>query len=143
MYSTYPYDVPKKRIELRLDPEVIKQLKHDAIKKYKNLKSISQFIEDLVKANAQKPDIKALKADREKFIADEIERYRNMPANARLCGVGRTIKCNICEGEFNTISGEANFCPACSSPDVRFMNENEDTVYKRIKREMDHSELTR
>jgi len=76
--------MPKKRIELRLDSEVIKQLRHDAIKKYKNLRSVSQFIEDLVKANAQKPDIKALKADREKFIADEIERYRNMPANARL-----------------------------------------------------------
>lgn len=131
--GTYPFNMPKERIELSLDSEVIKQLRYDAIKRYNNLRSVSRLIEDMVRANTPKPDIQAIKKDREKYVAEEIERYRNMPGNTRLCGLDVSTKCNTCDNEFDTIPGEANFCPACSGRDLRFMNKKEDTIYGRIR----------
>lgn len=134
----------QERIELSLDPETIKLLRTVAIKKYGNLRSVSRLVEDLVAAMCpecgdihiqEMPniDIEAMKAAREKWIAEEIERFSTLPSKTRFCGEeDRTVICNTCASEFTPLPGEMNFCCACGGKDLRFMKEDEETATGRI-----------
>jgi hypothetical protein len=142
--STYPYNMEldnmtKERIELSLDSEVIKQLRIDAIQKYNNLRSVSRLIEDMVRANIHKPDIQAIKADREKYKTEwmeaELELLRDKSGGMLCSPAPPQVKCNTCDSEFDPFPFEGNFCPTCSGQDLRLMDINEDNIFLQLRRE--------
>lgn len=60
-----------------------------------------------------KPDIEAIKSERESYIAEYIEAHLGRRC---MCGLkGWTdYKCKTCEAEFETLPGDAKYCRICS-----------------------------
>jgi len=129
--------VSKERIELSLDPETIKFLRTAAIKKYGNLRSVSQLIQDLTKgldSNAEpidprsvvkvlSPDI--VKSERKAYAIKFIEE-QEYPV-CWTCGDIHhdTYLCGSCQCEFYTAIPDCRRCPSCGSTDVAWRRDGE------------------
>ena len=107
----------KEHIMFSLEPETAKRIRDMSVKRYDDLKSMSRLIEDLVNDENQtdKPDIEAIKADRQSRIDEYISNEANGIDSCGACGlgVGQFFACTICGAEFKALPSDAKFCPAC------------------------------
>jgi hypothetical protein len=108
------------RINISLDPEIAKQLRHAALEKYGNSRSLSKLIEDLAKG-LNKIDIEEIKAARQKCatdLNDEMDKVFFRFGDYRsVCGASlfHDFRCKICDAEFQTTFSDARYCPSCHS----------------------------
>lgn len=131
------------RIELSLDPEIIKLLRTVAIKKYGNLRSVSQLIEDLfTQSQAITVDIEAIKAERAYAIAeltkDTTTRFMQGGYQCGMSFAGE-FRCERCGAEFEIGIWDikyARYCPICDSNQIKQKTRQEsdstDSIVARI-----------
>ena len=123
----------KERINISIDIDIARQMRDASLKKYGNLKSFSTLIEDMFKGLDSKPNINVedIKASHERYI----EEYAMEAVTAgKTCGLPftRQLICNVCGSEFSTQPINAKFCPACTSPKVRIMKFEEETLHSKM-----------
>lgn len=87
-------------------------------------------IEDVAK-ELVKSDVDNIKEEREAYIAEFLEVNKG---RSHMCGLSwsRDYKCGTCEAEFETLPGDAKYCPACLSTDLRTMRPDEISIGRRI-----------
>lgn len=139
------------RINISLGPEIAKQLRHAAIEKYGNSRSLSKLIEDMAKgldnkndkidkiAEVEKNDIEGIKAARQKCVTDfcndmDSVFFRSgnyLPVCGALNLLFQTYRCKVCDAEFETIFPDGKYCPSCRSDVIRIPTD-ENRFKKRV-----------
>jgi hypothetical protein len=89
-----------------------------------------------------KPDIEAIKAEREAYIREYVATERDLRARGKcLCGMSPLswFKCNTCDAIFDAARTDARYCPACCGSDLKVLSLEEITeqridwrVYKMV-----------
>lgn len=126
------------RMEISISEEAAGVLKKMAVQRYSSLRSTSRLIEDLVReaGSIPPPDVEAIKAEREEWIAEIIkeEQTRRKQKKGRICRNPPYWICDNCAAEFEvTIRSDAKYCPACRSNLIRIVAEKEKTIWSRIR----------
>ncbi len=120
-------------MEISISEEAARDLKEMAVRRYDSLRSTSRLIEDLVKEAGLIPEVEAIKAEREEWIAEMIKEEQTLQKKGRICRNPPHWICDNCAAEFEvTIRSDAKYCPACRSNLIRIIAEKEKTIWSRI-----------
>jgi len=124
-------------MEISISEDAARDLKEMAVRRYDSLRSTSRLIEDLVReaGSIPPPDVEAIKAEREEWIAEMIKEEQTLQKQKKgsICRNPPHWICDNCAAEFEvTIRSDAKYCPACRSNLIRIIAEKEKTIWGRI-----------
>ncbi len=104
----------KKRLDISIDEDIAQEMQEEAVRRYRNSRSLSKMIEELWGDRREPPDIKEIKAKREHYE----KWYDKNEKKLQLAREELDLKCNTCEAYFMTSPTDARYCPACGSIDL-------------------------
>jgi hypothetical protein len=104
----------QKRLDISINGDTAQEMREEAVRRYKNNRSLSRMIEELWEDRREPPVIEMIKASRkeyEKWYHKNEKKYDVLRRELAL-------KCNTCEAYFMTSPTDAEYCPSCGSPDL-------------------------
>ena len=123
------------RIDITLSPETVERIRRASFEKYKNMRSTSKLIEELILEGLGAGNIEAIQAEREEWIAEITKETVELMKRkgGSICRNPLHWICGNCGAEFEvTIRSDAKYCPVCRSDRIRVLAEEEKTIWQRI-----------